>query len=113
MIDTVEAEEANTMIGQLRRRRRDVSPGANAVQMAALNMRSFLLSRGSDPDRMDAPGYSGFPRPIRDIEAGEIHLAGARRYPLSQIAQAQRDVTAKTFFGNFVLLPRSEANQLL
>ncbi len=42
---------------------------------------------------------------MEHIASGKIKPLLARTYPLSDIRQAQRDFTHKTFFGKLVLIP--------
>ena len=54
-----------------------------------------------------------FPNLIGYIERGEIKPLLAKTFPLSEIAEAQRQFMEKTHFGNFVLLPPQPNNGLV
>jgi alcohol dehydrogenase len=75
-------------------------------------MRAFYLEIPTliSSTRGDTPV---FPNLIRSIEAGKIRPPVAGVYPLSRIAQAQQDFTAKTHGGEFVPLHWVEANEPL
>ena len=83
---------------------RYASSGAIAGPMVELDMRDFYLK---DISMIGCTAWDEvvFPNLVRYIEAGEIKPLLEKTFPLSEIAEAQRQFLDKTHVGNFVLIP--------
>ena len=106
VIDNVGGPGFPAMLEVLRRGGRYVSSGAIAGPVVELDMRRMYLKDITliGCTAWDAPV---FPALVSYIEAGEIRPLLARTYPLSRIAEAQRDFQEKSFAGKIALIPPS------
>lgn len=104
VVDNVAGPSFPVMLKMLRRGGRYVSSGAIAGPMVDLDMRDMYLK---DILLIGCTAWDEpvFPDLVSYIERGEIRPLVAKTFPLSQIAEAQRQFMDKTHFGNFVLVP--------
>jgi NADPH:quinone reductase-like Zn-dependent oxidoreductase len=108
VIDNAAGPAFGGMLKVLKRGGRYASSGAIAGPMVALDMRDFYLKDLAlcGCTAWDEPV---FPNLVGYIERGEIRPLLAATYPLSRIADAQRDFLQKRHVGKFVLLPPTES----
>jgi len=83
---------------------RYVSSGAIAGPQVELDLREMYLK---DVTLMGTTAWDPqvFPHLIRYIENQEIQPLVAKKYPLEEIVQAQKDFQTKTHVGKYVLIP--------
>lgn len=107
VVDNVAGPGFPAMLKVLARGGRLVSSGAIAGPIVDLDMRDMYLKdiRLIGTTAWDEPV---FPDLIGYIERGEIRPLLAKTFPLSEIAEAQREFMEKAHFGNFVLIPPQE-----
>ncbi len=108
VVDNVAGAGFPQMFKVLKRGGRLVSSGAIAGPIVDLDMRDMYLKDITliGCTAWDAPV---FPNLIGYIERDEIRPLLAKVFALKDIATAQEEFMAKTHFGNFVLLPPSQA----
>lgn len=104
VIDNVAGREFPNMLKLLKKGGRYASSGAIAGPIVELDMRDFYLK---DITLIGCTAWDEpvFPNLIRYIESDEIKPLVAKTFPLSEIAEAQRQFLDKTHVGNFVLIP--------
>lgn len=104
VVDNVAGAGFPAMLKVLKRRGRLVSSGAIAGPIVDLDMRDFYLK---DLTLVGCTGWDApvFPNLVSYIERGEIRPLLAATFPLSEIAEAQRQFMEKSHIGNFVLIP--------
>ncbi len=104
VVDNVAGPGFPQMLKVLKRGGRYTSSGAIAGPVVELDMRDMYLK---DITLVGCTAWDEpvFPNLISYIEKGEIRPLLARTYPLSEIADAQRDFMKKEHVGNFVLVP--------
>jgi NADPH:quinone reductase-like Zn-dependent oxidoreductase len=103
VVDSVAGPGFPSRLKVLRRGGRFVSCGAIAGPTVSLDMRDVYLK---DLALIGCTAWDGpvFPNLIGYIERGEIRPLLARTYPLSGIAEAQRDFLEKQHVGKLVLI---------
>ena len=104
VVDNVAGPDFGLWIKLLRRGGRYVSSGAIAGPMVQLDWRDAYLK---DVSLIGCTAWDEpvFPNLVSYIERGEIRPLLAGTYPLSEIADAQREFLRKRHVGNFVLIP--------
>lgn len=104
VIDNVAGAAFPQMLKVLKRGGRYGSSGAIAGPVVDLDMRDMYLK---DITLFGSTAWDEpvFPDLVGYIERGEIRPLVAATFPLSEIAEAQRQFLKKTHFGNFVLIP--------
>jgi NADPH:quinone reductase-like Zn-dependent oxidoreductase len=104
VIDNVAGPAFGTMLKVLRRGGRYASSGAIAGPLITLDMRDFYLK---DLTMVGCTAWDEpvFPNLISYVERGEVRPLLAKTFPLSQIADAQREFLKKRHVGNIVLIP--------
>ena len=104
VVDNVAGQGFAQMLKILKRGGRFVSSGAIAGPMVQFDIRDMYLK---DIQLIGCTAWDEqvFPNLVGYIERNEIKPLVARQFPLSEIAQAQREFMDKDFFGNFVLIP--------
>ena len=104
VVDNVGGNGFPTMLKLLKRGGRFVSSGAISGPIVALDMRDMYLKDISliGTTAWDEPV---FPAIVRYIEQGEIQPLLAKTFPLTAIAEAQREFLEKKHVGKFVLIP--------
>lgn len=104
VVDNVAGPGFPQMLKVLSRGGRYTSSGAIAGPVVELDMRDMYLK---DITLVGCTAWDEpvFPNLISYIENAEIRPLLARAYPLSDIAEAQRDFMKKEHVGNFVLIP--------
>ncbi|OUD08569.1 alcohol dehydrogenase [Marivivens niveibacter] len=104
VIDNVGGAGFPNMLKVLKRGGRYATSGAIAGPIVELDMRDMYLK---DITLIGCTGWDAavFPNLISYIEAGEIRPLVAATYPLQDIVQAQKDFSAKSHVGKFVLIP--------
>jgi len=104
VIDNVAGGGFGGMQEVLKRGGRYVSSGAIAGPVVEMDMRKMYLK---DVTLIGCTAWDEpvFPNLIGYIERGEIRPLLHKTYPLSEIAEAQRDFGEKTHVGNLVLIP--------
>jgi NADPH:quinone reductase-like Zn-dependent oxidoreductase len=104
VVDNVGGSSFPAMLKLLKRGGRFVSSGAIAGPIVELDMRDMYLK---DITLMGTTAWDKtvFPDLVRYIEQGEIHPVLAKTFPLSSIAEAQKEFLKKKHVGKFVLLP--------
>jgi NADPH:quinone reductase-like Zn-dependent oxidoreductase len=103
-VDNVAGPRFSVMPKLLRRGGRYVSSGAIGGPLVAFDMRDFYLK---DLTFIGCTAWDEpvFPNLIAYIESGEIKPLLAATFPLSQIAEAQREFMRKRHVGNIALIP--------
>ncbi len=104
VVDNVAGPAFGRMLQLLERGGRYASSGAIAGPLVTLDMRDFYLK---DLTLVGCTAWDEpvFPNLISYVERGEIRPLVAKTYPLSRIADAQREFLEKRHVGNFVLIP--------
>ena len=104
VVDNVAGSGFPGMLKVLKRGGRYTSSGAIAGPLVNLDMRDMYLK---DISLIGCTAWDEpvFPNLISYIEEGDIHPLLARTFPLTAIAEAQREFMRKRHFGNFVLIP--------
>jgi len=103
VIDVVGGPGFPTLLNLLRRGGRYAVAGAIAGARVELDLRTLYLK---DLRLLGCTltDVSVFANLVRYLEAGEVHPVLAQTYPVSAIAQAQRDFLEKQHTGKLVLL---------
>lgn len=104
IIDNVAGDGFPDLLKLLKKGGRYASSGAIAGPIVELDMRNFYLK---DIILIGCTAWDEpvFPNLVRYIEKGEIKPLLDKTFPLSEIAEAQRQFLTKTHVGNFVLIP--------
>ncbi len=104
VVDNVGGPAFGGMLKVLKRGGRYTSSGAIAGPLVTLDMRDFYLK---DISMIGCTAWDEpvFPNLVSYIEHGEIRPLLAKVFPLSQIADAQREFLEKRHVGKFVLVP--------
>jgi NADPH:quinone reductase-like Zn-dependent oxidoreductase len=104
VVDNVAGSGFPTMMKLLKRGGRLVSSGAIAGPIVDLDMRDMYLK---DITIVGTTAWheTVFPNIVRYIEQGEIQPILAKTFPLSSIAEAQKEFLEKKHVGKFVLIP--------
>lgn len=104
VVDNVAGETFPIMLKLLKRGGRLVSSGAIAGPVVDFDLRDMYLK---DITLMGTTAWDEavFPNLIRYIERGEIQPILAKVFPLSSIAEAQKEFLEKKHVGKFVLIP--------
>lgn len=104
VIDNVAGDGFANMLKVLRRGGQYVSSGAIAGPVVSLDLRDMYLK---DITLIGCTAWDKdvFENVVSYIEHGQIQPLLAKVFPLSQIAEAQREFMQKNHFGNFVLVP--------
>ncbi|MCJ8298813.1 MAG: alcohol dehydrogenase family protein, partial [Pseudomonadales bacterium] len=104
VVDNVAGSGFPTMLKLLKAGGRYVSSGAIAGPMVNLDMRDMYLKDITliGATLWDEPVFANL---ISYIEQGEIRPLLAKTFPLSAIAQAQKEFLQKRHVGKFVLIP--------
>ena len=104
VVDNVAGSGFSTMMKLLKRGGRLVSSGAIAGPIVDLDMRDMYLK---DITLVGTTAWDEtvFPNIVRYIEQGEIKPLLAGTFPLSSIAEAQKEFLEKNHVGKFVLIP--------
>jgi NADPH:quinone reductase-like Zn-dependent oxidoreductase len=104
VVDNVAGSGFPTMLKLLKRGGRFVSSGAIAGPIVELDMRDMYLK---DITLMGTTAWDEtvFPNIVRYIEQGEIKPVLAKTFPLTSIAEAQKEFVEKKHVGKFVLIP--------
>lgn len=104
VVDNVGGPAFGRMLKVLKRGGRYTSSGAIAGPLVTLDMRDFYLK---DILMIGCTGWDEpvFPNLVSYIERGEIRPLLAKVFPLSRIADAQREFLEKRHVGKFVLVP--------
>ena len=104
VVDNVGGSSFPAMLKLLKRGGRFVSSGAIAGPIVELDMRDMYLK---DITLMGTTAWEKnvFPDLVRYIEQGEIHPVLANTFPLSSIAEAQKEFIKKKHVGKCVLIP--------
>lgn len=104
VVDNVGGSSFPTMLKLLKRGGRFVSSGAIAGPIVELDMRDMYLK---DITLIGTTAWDEtvFPDLVRYIEQGEIQPVLAKTFPLSSIAEAQKEFLEKKHVGKFVLIP--------
>jgi alcohol dehydrogenase len=104
IVDNVAGSAFPTMLKLLKRGGRLVSSGAIAGPVVDLDMRDMYLK---DITLMGTTAWDEavFTNIVRYIEQGEIQPVLAKTFPLSAIAEAQKEFLLKKHVGKFVLIP--------
>lgn len=111
VVDNVAGPAFGGMLKVLKPGGRYTSSGAIAGPMVALDMRDFYLKNLTliGCTAWDEPV---FPNLISYVERGEIRPLLAKVFPLSHIADAQKEFLEKRHVGNFVLIPPNHAKHI-
>ena len=112
VVDNVAGPAFGSMLKVLKRGGRYASSGAIAGPIVTLDMRDLYLK---DLTLIGCTAWDEpvFPNLVSYVERGEIRPLLAKVFPLSQIAEAQREFLEKRHVGNFVLIPPHEETQSL
>ncbi|MCF7983675.1 MAG: alcohol dehydrogenase family protein [Thiohalocapsa sp.] len=104
VVDNVAGATFGDMLALLRRGGRYVSSGAIAGPLVTLDMRDFYLK---DLTMIGCTAWDErvFPDLVSYLERGELRPLLAKVFPLSRIADAQREFLDKRHVGKFVLVP--------
>jgi NADPH:quinone reductase-like Zn-dependent oxidoreductase len=104
VVDNVAGPAFAGMLKVLARGGRYTSSGAIAGPLVTLDMRDFYLN---DLTLIGCTAWDEpvFPNLVSYVERGEIRPLLAKTFPLSRIADAQREFLEKRHVGNFVLIP--------
>lgn len=104
VVDNVAGDAFSRLVKLIRRGGRYVSSGAIAGPIVTFDMRDFYLK---DITLIGCTAWDEpvFPNLVSYIERGEIRPLLAKTFPLSDIAEAQREFLKKAHVGNFVLIP--------
>ena len=104
VVDNVAGPGFGPLLKLLKRGGRYTSSGAIAGPVVNLDMRDFYLK---DLTLIGCTAWDEpvFPNLVSYIERGEIRPLLAKTFPLTEIAQAQREFLEKMHVGNFVLVP--------
>ncbi|MEH6814763.1 MAG: alcohol dehydrogenase family protein [Motiliproteus sp.] len=104
VVDNVAGNEYSSMLKVLRRGGRLVSSGAIAGPIVGFDMRDMYLK---DITLIGTTAWAEpvFSNLVRYIEQGEIRPVLAKTFPLSSIAEAQKEFLKKKHVGKFVLIP--------
>ena len=107
VVDLVAGPDWPRLLDVLRRGGRYITSGAIAGPIVELDVRTLYLK----DLRLEGATYQDagvFENLIGYIERGEIRPLVAGTYPLSEIAEAQREFLAKNFVGKLVLVPPAD-----
>jgi len=104
VIDNVSGPAFDGLLRAMKRGARYASSGAIAGPLVTLDKRTFYLK---DLLLIGCTAWDEpvFPNLVSYIERGEIRPLVAKTFPLSRIADAQREFLEKRHLGNFVLVP--------
>ncbi|MFT6917200.1 MAG: NADPH:quinone reductase-like Zn-dependent oxidoreductase [Motiliproteus sp.] len=104
VVDNVAGNEFSSMLKVLKPGGRLVSSGAIAGPIVGFDMRDLYLK---DITLIGTTAWAEpvFSNLVRYIEQGEIHPVLAKTFPLSSIAEAQKEFLKKKHVGKFVLIP--------
>jgi len=104
VVDNVSGNHFPSMLKILKSGGRLVSSGAIAGPIVTLDMRDLYLK---DITLIGTTAWDEpvFPNLVSYIEQGEIRPVLAKAFPLSSIAQAQKEFLEKKHVGKFVLIP--------
>ncbi|SIS90006.1 alcohol dehydrogenase family protein [Neptunomonas antarctica] len=107
VVDNVAGRGFSAMLKVLKRGGRLVSSGAIAGPLVELDMRDMYLK---DITLIGTTAWDKpvFPNIVRYIEQGEIQPVLAKTFPLSSIAEAQKEFLKKEHVGKFVLIPPAD-----
>jgi NADPH:quinone reductase-like Zn-dependent oxidoreductase len=108
VVDNVGGPAFAGLLGALRRGGRYVTSGAIAGPLVTFDKRTLYLN---DLTVIGCTAWDEpvFPALVAAIERGEIRPVVAARYPLGEIAAAQREFLEKRHVGKFVLIPEAPA----
>lgn len=109
VVDNVAGPTFGTLLKLLKRGGRYASSGAIAGPVVTLDMRDLYLK---DLTMIGCTAWDEpvFPNLVAYLERGEIRPLLAKVFPLSRIADAQREFLEKRHVGNFVLIPPPTQN---